>query len=314
MKRTFFWFLVFVLTAFCVGCSPGGEKSGQAEDQETPTITPMPSATSIPTATFTPQPTLTPSATPIVILDPDPIEVSFSTSDGVELTGMYYPASENPAPVIVLVHWAEGDQSEWLRIAQWLQNRDQLVREPDYNHSWLSSEWFPFNPHQEPLGVFTFTLRGCENQCQAYQPVEWLLDIEAAMKTAAHLQGVDRQQILTAGASIGADGALYGCSWLNRTGEGSCPGSFSLSPGSLLTIPYQDLVLDLAADDPPGMVYCLYGLRDDASLETCDQQEGITAVNYGYIENHGLRLLQPGQGQDPLLLLIEFIQRSLGSD
>ena len=174
-----------------------------------------PSDTPVPTHTFTPSPTFTPSVTPIVILDPDPIDVTFMTEDGTELNGLYYPASENPAPIIMLFHWAQGDMTEWDPIALWLQNRDQLIRTPDYNDSWKSSDWFPENKMEGPLGVFVFTLRNCEGGCQFYQPAEWLLDIEAAMRTAAQLQGVDKTKILTAGASIGADGALYGCAWIN---------------------------------------------------------------------------------------------------
>ena len=59
---------------------------------------------------------------------------------------------------------------------------------------------------------------------------------------------------------------------------------------------------------------CLYGLRDDASVETCSEEPGITGYDYGYIENHGLELIQPGYYVDPLGLMIEFIQVSLNGD
>ena len=270
-----------------------------------------PSDTPVPTFTFTPSPTFTPSATPVVILDPDPIDVTFMTEDGKELSGLYYPASENPAPVIVLLHWAQGDLTEWDPIALWLQNRGQLNRTPDFNDSWKSSDWFPENKMEGSLGVFVFTLRNCEGGCQFYQPAEWLLDIEAAMRTAAQLQGVDKTKILTAGASIGADGALYGCAWINKTGTGKCLGSYSLSPASLLTIPYDQLVGEVIAAEPPSQVYCLYGLRDDASVETCSGLTEIHTVDYGYIENHGLELFQSVKPPDPLDLLIEFIEISI---
>ncbi len=315
MNRTGIWLIISLLLLLAgISCST----NQMAEETSLPDISPsaslVPSMTSPPTITFTPEPTFTPSPTPIVILDPEPIDVVFKADDGQELTGIYYPASENPAPLIVLVHWAEGDQAEWRHIATWIQNRGSFIRETDYNHSWLSSDWFPENQTQDPIGIFAITLRECSGHCQAYLPTEWLLDMEAAMRTAAHLQGAEREQILTAGASIGADAALYGCVWLNQEGEGSCRGTFSLSPGSLLTIPFDDLVEQIISDDPEAYIYCLYGLRDDASLETCGELQGIIGIDYGYIENHGLELIQPGQSQDPLLLLLEFIQKSVGGE
>jgi len=273
--------------------------------------TSIPSHTPEPTGTFTPAPTFTPTVTPIVILAPEPLEVTFMTEDGVELEGVYYPASENPAPLIVLVHWARGDMTEWEQISFWLQDRGQLVRNPDYNTTWKSSDWFTIDSSEGPLGVFVFTLRECQGGCKSYLPEKWLLDIEAAMLHASQLQGVDKERIITAGASIGADGALYGCAWMNQAGFGSCLGSFSLSPASLLTIAYEDLSNQLINSEPSLPVYCLYGLRDDASVETCSGIPGLVSVDYGYIENHGFELIQSGQDPDPLILLNEFITMSL---
>ncbi len=278
-------------------------------DQELVTATP--SVMPEPPLTNTPAPTFTPTFTPIVILEPEPVEVNFTTDDGVELEGLYYPADENPAPLIILIHWARGDMTEWEQIALWLQNRGQLVRSPDYNESWKSSDWFPSYKSEDPLGVLVFTMRDCQGGCQSYSPSGWQLDIEAVMLEAVQLQGVDKDRIITAGASIGGDGAIFGCSWLNQSGLGSCEGSFALSPASLLTLPYNDLADQLTGADPPLPVYCLFGLRDDASVETCSDLSGITPVDYGYIENHGFELIQPGQNPDPLVLLNEFINISL---
>lgn len=285
-----------------------GDSSQPIPQTENPTLTPAPSAT------YTPAPTFTPTVTPIVILPPEPIEVSFFTEDGLELDGLYYPAAENPAPLIVLFHWARGDMTEWEQVALWLQDRDQLERVPDYNHSWKSSVWFPEYQSDGPLGVFVFTLRGCQDGCSIYSPGEWLVDIEAAMLKAAQLQGVDEDRIVTAGASIGADGALFGCIWMNQEGLGTCRGTFSLSPASLLTMPYDELAQQLIGTEPALPVYCLYGLRDDASVETCHDFPGLNAVDYGYIDNHGFELIQSGQVRDPLAILNEFINLSLAGE
>jgi len=277
--------------------------------------TPVPSATSTetpqPSATLPPTITNTPTITPIVILDPPPVEINFSAEDGQLLSGIYYPPDSNPAPLVVLVHWARGDQTEWTEIALWLQNRSQLVREPNYNKTWRSSDWFPENTSGVSLGIFTFTLRECEDQCKDYLPGEWLLDIQAAMETAVELTGVDKSKIVTAGASIGADGAVYGCASLNQSGLGECRGSYALSPGSLLTIPFENGANELIYNDPPRPIYCVYGLRDDAAVETCSAVPDARQIDYGYIENHGFELLQPIQNPDPLLLLLELINTAL---
>ena len=292
-------------------CKEGVEGTSILEEIVVST-TPVPITVTLePTATLPPTPTFTPTVTPIVVLDPDPIEIEIITVDGTVLQGVYYPADANPAPLIVLFHWARGDLEEWGELALWLQNRDQLNRKPDYNHSWKSSSWYPENLREEPIGVLIFTLRECTGGCQNYLPIEWLQDIESAVITASELQGVNKDQILTAGASIGADGAIYACAFLNDNNSGHCLGSFALSPASLLTIPNEDLVGQLINNESPVPVYCLYGLRDDASVETCANIPGITLVDYGYIENHGMELLQPNQNPDPLVLLQEFIQISL---
>jgi hypothetical protein len=239
------------------------------------------------------------------------LEIEFTADDGQVLSGIYFPADSNPAPLMILMHWAREDQEEWTEIAFWLQNRSQFVRTPNYNKSWKSSDWYPENTSGISLGVFTFTLRECAGGCQNYLPAEWLLDIQAAIATASGLTGVDRGLIMTAGVSIGADGAIDGCAWLNQSGLGECRGAFVISPGSLLTVPFESAAGDLLQSEPPIPVYCLYGLRDDASVETCSAVPDAKLVNYGYIENHGFELLQPLQDPDPLILLLEFIDEAL---
>jgi len=273
------------------------------------------SATPIPQISTTPFSSATPTgtATQVAILPPEPTRIQFQAQDGRQLSGTYFPGSENPSPVIVLMHWARGDQSEWEPIASWLQGRGMLVRQPDYNDSWKSSDWYPERSLDIPLGVFTFDFRNCQQDgCQAYKPAEWLLDAQAALKAAAQLQGVDPDRILTAGASIGGDAALDACTWFNQSGLGTCLGSFSLSPGSFLTesFPAQSAVLFSQVPDAP--VYCLYGLRDDASVETCEGNPDVQNFSFGYVEHHGMELLQPGRDPDPLLLLEDFIRSAVG--
>jgi hypothetical protein len=271
--------------------------------------TPKPTQTPVPTITSTP------TITPIVILDPDPLMIEFTAEDGQPLNGVYFPADENPAPIIVLMHWAMGDQSDWEDIAIWLQNRVDVDQTPDYNYSWRSGNWFPENTREKPLAVFTFNFRGCTTEgCQSFLPLEWLLDAQAAIQTASDLQGVDRKEILIAGASIGADAAVDTCNWFNQQGNGACLGAYVLSPASFLTLAFEEQVEGLI-NERPGMImpiYCLYGLRDDAAVETCSELPGLTQYNFGYVEKHGFELIQPFQSPDPLILMLEFVDTALG--
>ena len=313
MSRGYFITFILIFSCFISSCSLiNNQVIDQPVLSETP---PAPTATVTetpePTAAISPTMTSTLTKTPIVILEPSPLEIEFTAEDGQVLSGVYFPADSNSAPLMVLMHWARGDQEEWTEIALWLQNRSELVRAPDYNYSWKSSDWYPENTSGISMGVFTFTLRDCTGGCQNYLPAEWLLDIQAAITTAVGLTGVDSSRIMTAGASIGADGAINGCVWLNQSGLGECRGTFGLSPGSLLLMPYENAALELLQNDPPVPVYCLYGLRDDASVETCSAVPEARLVDYGYIDNHGFELLQPLKGPDPLLLLLEFINTAL---
>lgn len=104
-----------------------------------------------------------PAATDLPALAPDPQVITFSASDGQTLTGTYYPASVNPAPVIVLMHWMGGSQKDWSAVAVWLQNRgvDSGISSPAF--PWLDISWFPELPDDFSISVFAFSFRGCEN-------------------------------------------------------------------------------------------------------------------------------------------------------
>jgi dienelactone hydrolase len=165
-----------------------------------------------------------------------------------------------------------------------------------------------------PLGVFTFNFRFCESEdgCQAYLPAEWLLDAQAALEAAVQLEGVDPEKVIAAGASNGGDGAVDACAWMNTTDRGICLGAFALSPSSSLTIDFRTAATTLLSQETPAVVYCLYGLLDDAAEETCDNFPEIRAVSYGYVEAHGLELILVDRRPDPLQILQDFINDALG--
>ena len=235
--------------------------------------------------------------------------VSFQSSDGQELSGVYYPPAKGPAPLIILMHWAPGDQSDWEAAACWLQNRGSCeeVLNPKAV-SWLDPAWFPSLPHDRSYAVFTFTFRGCEGGCQKSDRPGWLLDAQAAVLAGREMPGVDAQRIVTVGASIGSDGAADGCIWLNQQFPGSCLGAFSISPGGYLTIPYADAVRSLGEMQPAAPAWCLYSTNDQESAKACQAASGehYRAVSYqGSL--HGMQLLAPNVQPAPLQLLLDFL-------
>ncbi|MDZ7844534.1 MAG: hypothetical protein U5K99_07025 [Anaerolineales bacterium] len=307
--KSYSWILILVglmMSGAISGCG-GGQREGVLTAKETaekadiwetePSPTPEPTITAVLQSSPTPSLTPTPTITPVPIYPPEPREITFQAEDGQELAGMYFPAGIPDAPVLVLMHWSRGDQAEWEQIAAWIQNRG-LAYEQDFNKTWKMPAWFPDYPPDLEIAVFTFTFRGCEGGCRGYPAGEWLLDARAGITAAANLPGVDGQQILAAGASIGADGAVDACVWLNNQGdeEARCRGAFALSPGSFLTVPYEQAAGDLLGDDPPAKLYCLYARRDDAAVETCQSVPGAEVIDYGYVAEHGMQSDSTGIG------------------
>lgn len=242
----------------------------------------------------------------IVSLSPAPQEVHFEAADGQSLNGRYYPAATTPAPVVVLMHWYPGDQTEWNEIAYWLQNRN---RTGDVDGvPWRDPTWFPAMPKDISLAVFTFTFRNCEGGCQKPDPAGWLLDARAAMEKAATLPGVDSRRVISVGTSIGGDGAIAGCAWLLRQPTGECQGALSISPGGYLIDSYQDLAKQLVEANPPRQAWCFYdeneALREICTTLSADHTrvEGWQGGNL-----HGFHLLTPNVEPNPLDLIIEFL-------
>ena len=318
MKKHLLTICILVLTFSITACSAaignGGTQVAATQTPAPPSLIPSVSHTPLPTSTMEPTVTLTPSETPLVLLPPQPIEITFSAADGQELTGLFYPGDANPAPVIVLMTWSRGNQSEWQEIAYWLQGRGLLIREINSRKIWKSSNWYPERTLGMPLSVFTFDFRFCQDAdgCQAYLPADWLLDAQAAIEAASQLEEVDPERIITAGASIGADGAVDACAWLNATEQGTCLGSFALSPSSSLTVDFQTAADALLDQEQPGLIYCLFGLQDEGAAETCRDYSGIRDIHFGYIDNHGLELVTFSRSPDTLDYLQEFILEALG--
>ena len=237
-------------------------------------------------------------------------EMTFPSSDGTELQGIYYPASVSDAPLIIMMHWALGNQMDYVEMAYWLQNTGLGGEtESSANTPWLDPSWFPPVDADKTYAVFTFTFRGCEDSCQSFPREEWLMDAQSAVEFAYNLEGIDQENILVVGASIGADGAADGCLFLNQQHPGSCRGAFSLSAGNYLTLDYADVVAQLSQDTIPA--WCLYSDNDAESARVCGVFE---ADNYTANEiegGHGMQLVRPESDPNPLRMLLEFISNTI---
>jgi dienelactone hydrolase len=166
----------------------------------------------------------------------------------------------------------------------------------------------------QSLAIFTFSFRDCEGGCKTSDRPGFLLDAQAAMQKASELEGIDPQRIVVIGASIGADGAADGCSWLNtQAGKGHCLGALSLSPGNYLTIPYAVAVAVLEAEQPPKPVWCLFSKSDQPSAAACTAAscERYRQIAYGG-NRHGMALVDPKVEPNALQLVLDFLKLNLG--
>jgi len=261
-------------------------------------------------------------------LPADPEMVEFQAEDGKNLVGYYYASKYADAPVIVLMHWAGGDQRDWCRIAPWLQNR--LDEEPEempgcpeppgtYPH-WDPS-WFPPIDEEISYSVFTFDFRDFgESQAGLGTPLNWGLDGVAAYKTASEMprtaaalgagkvaknaQVVDALPLMIGiGSSIGADVVAWACDAFNALGEALCVGAISLSPGSYIDNNYTEDAQKLFEAEPTIPLSCLAG-KGDYSASTCEK-----AVEYLYeliiydgTGAHGTLMIDPDELYDPNVL------------
>jgi len=281
-----------ILFSACGGSQPTemNEENQQSPEEKVPEIAPEGEESA-------------PSAEEAAAVPPsDPQKTKFITSDSVELNGVYYPAGSASAPLVILMHWAPGDQDDWVEIAYWLQNRgmgghstgDALEPEISYN-------------------VFTFTFRNCENGCKSFEREKWYLDVQAAVEYAYELDGIDKDNIIMIGASIGSDGAADGCAYLNLKHPDACNGALSFSPGDYLMIDFEEMVKELGAASDPKPVWCLYAESDPESAAVCGNitEDNYTAYPYPpdvvFSNGHGMNLIVPNQDPDPLELMLKFL-------
>ena len=308
---------IFLVIAFLTACTttmPTNAVTQAPAEPATVETTLPPVETSAPTDI--------PTSAPVVaanVLPAEPQIVTITTEDNFTLTGYYYPAAVENAPVVVLMHWMNGDRNDWNEVAVWLQNRG--LPNPFENPGdpaqfrWWDPSWFPAMPADRSYAVLTFSFRDCKPfraGCQSEQRANWLKDAHAAMRFARSLEGVDPNRIAAIGSSIGADGAANSCKLLNDEFPGACRGALSLSPGNYLGVSYTDTIQQLGSSDPPTPAWCI---ADPSEFFVCKDAEsaGNSVFKDFSVKDgkHGNMLLSPGLDPLPMQLIVEFLDEVL---
>lgn len=310
MKRPLIVTLAATLLIFLalVACSPPSPAQVTAPPTDAPAPTDLP-PTQAPATTVEPVEEEPPEPAPGEPgLPPDPQAVSFSTADGLTLTGTFFPAATPGRPVVVLMHWARGDETDWFaegtgwpQLALILQNRQ--------------AELSGFSPvlgrrlaaAQASYNVMTFNFRGYLGSEDG--PGDRYQDAQAAVAYARTLEGVDASRVLTVGASIGADGAVDGCA------GGACIGAVSLSPGSYIGLDYVQAVM--AAGDIP--IACVASQGDGPSPGLCAAGMEAVGTNGKYQMQiyegnaHGMAMFPLDQEPDLLDYILNFLDSAVAA-
>ncbi|MCL5428938.1 MAG: hypothetical protein M1347_03920 [Chloroflexi bacterium] len=329
--------LVLLLSA-CGGAAP----TEVAEIQEESTVAPEePAATEVEAATETPQIIASAWLSQFPALPAAPQEVSIPTVQGRSLAGIYYTAKVNPAPIVVLMHWAGGDKTDWRAITPWLQNRaDELSHKVGFARligqvegPWLDPSWFPDILPEASFGVLVFDYGGFGDSPLGEHTE--LDDSLAALEFASTLEGVNPDQIITMGASIGADGAVDACYLFNMAVaedgvSGRCVGAMALSPGNFFMAPFgtADFTFSEAAAallEDGNYVGCLGAIEDAEAGRICIDLGAFTSgtvpptpfVYEG--DNHGMFLIdpaltpfQPPVDENALQIFLQFLEHATG--
>ena len=317
MLRGVAW--IVLLSLLIAACSPATPLPAT----EAATVPPTEAPTEPPTANPTEPPIEFPILKPPSDLGADPQRVEFQAEDGKKLVGYYYASKYADAPIVILMHWAGGDLTDWCEIALWLQNRrDENPVNPercadagsglpaDIATPWLDPEWFPPMNANVSIAVFSFDFRDYGESEAGGAGSNWAKDAKAAFATAAGFEGVDAARMASIGASIGADGAPDGCLLYNQGAGSGCAGAFSLSPGGYLAMNYATVVNDLA----PIPAWCLAGELDGESAPTCKSASGgnYRSEIYAGSEDHGMMLISPNLDPQPMWLIQDFLELVFG--
>lgn len=315
-KSTLTFVSLVLVMSFLVACAkttPVSSPTMSSTEPPAADTTTAPVETSAPTA----EPTSAPEVTNTNALPPDPKIITITTEDNFTLTGYYYPAAVDPAPLVVLFHWKPGSAADWNEIAPWLQNRGLQNPFPNPGSDpWWDASWFPAMPADKSYGVLTITFRGCkpydQGGCANMDAAGWMLDTQAVMVKALELTGENAPRIVTIGASIGADAAADGCQYLNQQRPGACKGALSLSPGNYLSLSYVNTVQQLGIADPSTPAWCIADPGEFAICKSAEASGNSAYQDFSITDgNHGNMLLSPDLDPLPIQLILDFLDQTL---
>jgi len=270
----------------------------------------QPSTATLPTQSAVTEP---PAATEpaFVPLPPEPQRIEFQAEDGAALVGYYYPASIPNAPVVVLMHWVRGDQTDWTKVGlvQWLQNRGSGG---GLNAPAPQTSIYPPMPQGVYFAVFTFDFRGfgeSSGMKAQWTPDLWLLDAEAAYQKAGELPEVDPNRIAGIGSSFGADAVVDTC------GD-DCLGALSLSPGGYLGTPYAEAVAKMEGDADNFLYFqCIATEGDSEAAPACRAASGdnYKAIIYPGSAHGTALLMEPTAPPDIGQVILDWLLLTFNS-
>jgi len=309
-----FLLIVLVLSLLAACAVPGGGSPAPTPTEEPPSPPPAQATdTSAPPTEEPTEETVPPTETAALEarFGPEAQRIEFKSEDGTGLVGYYYPASVDPAPLIVLMHWIGGSNCDWahVNLVQWLQNRglpegvtaNSACEAVDLPFTLKLSEYPPM-PEGRSFAVFAFDYRGHGDSGGAKfqgSPEQWRQDSIAAVETARDLDGVDPERVAGIGASIGADGAINAC-------DEGCLGALAFSAGNYLGIPYNTEVERLGKDDKPA--WCIVSETDPEAFTVCDGVSGEFYKKIIYEGNdHGMSFFKPGLSPDTGQNILDFL-------
>ncbi len=131
---------------------------------------------------------------------PDPVDVTVSASDGLELAAKFYPTTAVNAPAVLLLHMLGSSRVAWLPLIV-------PLREAGY-------------------AVLAVDMRG-HGQTGGTQ--DWVLaeaDVQVWLDWLKAQEGINPDALAIVGASIGSNLALIGCA-----NDPTCVTAIALSPG-----------------------------------------------------------------------------------
>jgi alpha-beta hydrolase superfamily lysophospholipase len=201
-------------------------------------------------------------------------KITFKTKDGVTITGNYFKPLKKHAPVFLLLHMMPATKESWNEFASIIQINGYAAlaidlrghgESTDRNGVRLDYKEFTDEEHRSSMN-----------------------DIASAREFLAGLSDVDMSRIAIAGASIGANLALWQTSI-----DKDVRLIMLLSPG----LNYRGILADELAKSFKGHVYILANEGDTKAADSSRKLSGIfpgeTKLNILKGDMHGTNMLKP---------------------